>query len=70
MHHYIHFSVTGLNKQEKINKLREAALGIKGAKDIRFMGRDKVRVTYDPTKVIPSLLISTMSSYGIKAHKG
>jgi len=70
MYYLINFSVRGLDGPEKIEKLRSSVLAVKGVKDIRFTGSNKVSVTYDPTKVVPSVLTSIMIAHGIKGHRG
>lgn len=70
MYYLIQFDVKGLDGPEKIEKLKSSVLAIKGVKDIRFKGSNKVSITYDPTKVAPSVLTSIVSAYGIKGHKG
>lgn len=70
MYYIINFNVSGLDGAKKIEKLKTAVLAVKGVKDIQIIGKNKVSVTYDPTKVIPSVLTSIMCANGVKGHKG
>jgi len=70
MYYLIHFTVKSLDGPEKTEKLRSSVLAVKGVKEIRFIGSNKVSVTYDPTKVVPSVLTSIMIAHGLKGHRG
>ncbi|MCL6560183.1 MAG: hypothetical protein K6U74_15595 [Firmicutes bacterium] len=70
MFYTINFAVRDLIDNEKREKLREKLMGIQGVKDVQISSRDRVSVTYDPGKVIPSQLTAAMKSVGIKTYKG
>lgn len=65
----IKFKLTGSKNQEQIENLKQAVMDIEGVKEIRISG-GQVSVTYDPTKVIPSVLSSVIGSKGAKVSGG
>lgn len=65
-----HFAVTGLGDTEKVNKMKNAILSKKGVKKIEITGPNRVTITYDPTKTVPGVLSSIMSSMGFRAPGG
>lgn len=70
MFYLVHFTVYGLDDRDKVEKLKKAVMGINGVRNVEITGRDRFSITYNPTKVVPSLLTATMNSVGIKSYKG
>lgn len=65
-----HFAVTGLGNTEKVNKMKKTLLSTKGVNKVEITGPNRVTITYDPTKTIPGLLSSIMSSMGFRTPGG
>ncbi|MDD4237137.1 MAG: hypothetical protein PHT62_01085 [Desulfotomaculaceae bacterium] len=65
-----HFAVTGLGNTENVNKMKKAILCKKGVNKVEITGPNRVTITYDPTKIIPGVLSSIMSSLGLRAPGG
>lgn len=57
--------VKGLQNSEKAKKLKETIMSIDGVSNVQITPPDKVKISYNPTKVYPSQLKSAMSSVGI-----
>ncbi len=65
-----HFTVTGLGDLEKVNKMKKTILCIKGVNKVEITGLNRVSITYDPTKAMPGVFSSIMSSLGLRAPGG
>jgi hypothetical protein len=65
-----HFIVTGLGNQKKVNMMKKAILSKKGVNKVEITGPNRVTITYDPTKTIPGVFSSIMSSLGLTAPGG
>lgn len=70
MLYQVHFNVNGLENLDKVEKLKKVVNEIDGVKNVEIIGRNKVSVTYNPSKVIPSQLTAMMNSVGVNSHKG
>jgi copper chaperone CopZ len=64
------FTVTGLENSEKVNKLKTALLRLNGVSKVEINRPKMVTITYNPTKIVPSVLSSIMSSLGFKTPGG
>lgn len=64
------FTVTGLEDSDKVNKLRKALFHKEGVNRVEITRPNKVIITYNPTKIIPGVLSSIMSSLGFKTPGG
>jgi hypothetical protein len=65
-----HFNVKGLENFEKLNKLKTTLLRMEGVHKVEINRPKMVTITYDPTKIVPSVLNSIMSSLGFKTPGG
>ena len=64
------FSVTGLEDSEKVDKLKKALFKKEGVTKVEITRPNKVTVTYNPRKIIPSVLNSIISSLGFNPPRG
>jgi hypothetical protein len=64
------FPVKGLEDAEKVNKLKEALLQKEGVNKVEIARSNMVTVTYNPSKIIPSVLNSIISSLGFNPPRG
>jgi copper chaperone CopZ len=62
--------VNGLQNSEKANRLKEVIMNIEGVSNVQITPPDRVKISYNPTKVYPSRLKAIMSSIGISASHG
>jgi len=65
-----HFTVTGLEDADKVNKLKNTLLRKEGVNKVEITRPNKVTITYNPTKIIPGVLSSIMSSLGLSPPCG
>lgn len=62
--------INGLQNNEKAKKLKEVIMNIEGVSNVQITPPDKVKISYNPTKVYPSKLKAAMSSVGIYYSHG
>lgn len=62
--------VNGLQNIEKVKKLKEAIMSIEGVSNVQITPPDRVKISYNPTKVFPSKLKAAMNSIGISSSPG
>lgn len=62
--------VKGLQNSEKAKKLKETIMSIEGVSNVQITPPDRVKISYNPTKVYPSRLKAAMSSIGISSSPG
>ena len=62
--------VNGLQNSEKAKKLKEVIMSIEGVSNVQITPPDRVKISYNPTKVYPGKLKAAMSSIGISSSPG
>ncbi|MDF9407000.1 heavy-metal-associated domain-containing protein [Pelotomaculum isophthalicicum JI] len=70
MDYLMHFKVEGLHDTDKVAMIKKELHTLQGVKDVQITGVDRVSITYDSTKVIPSQLTYLMRKLGVKTHSG
>lgn len=62
--------VNGLQNSEKAKKLKEVIMNIEGVSNVQIFPPDRIKISYNPTKVYSSKLKAAMSSLGISSSPG
>lgn len=62
--------VNGLQNSEKVKKLKEAIMSIEGVSNVQIYPPDRVKISYNPTKVYTGKLKAAMNSIGISSSPG
>lgn len=62
--------VKGLQSNEKAKKLKEVMMDIEGVSNVQIFLPDRVKISYNPTKVYPSMLKAALNSAGISSSSG
>jgi copper chaperone CopZ len=62
--------VNGLLNSEKANRLKEVIMNIDGVSNVEITPPDRVKISYNPSKVYPSRLKAAMNSIGISTSHG
>jgi copper chaperone CopZ len=64
------FPITGMEDLEKVNKLKKALLQKEGVTKVEITRPNSITITYNPTRIIPSVLSSIISSLGFNPPRG
>jgi len=70
MDYLMHFTVKGLHDTDRTTLMKKKLLAMEGVKDVQITGVNRVSITYDPTKVVPSQLTASMRAVGVRTHTG
>lgn len=70
MYYLMYFSTSRIENQEKAAQLKNQLMAIDGVKDVRFIGRNRVRLACDPAIVVPGRLTARLRALGLKTSGG
>lgn len=62
--------INGQLNNEKAKKFKEIIMNIEGVSNVQITHPDRIKISYNPTKVFPSRLKAAMSSVGISSSHG
>lgn len=62
--------INGQLNNEKAKKFKEIIMNIEGVSNVQITPPDRIKISYNPTKVFPSRLKAAMSSVGISSSHG